>query len=92
MSEEKKNQSYNIMRFDGVDDMDYVHKLELDPSVAYTPAINEAIIQSIATENYAFYIADGKSPEEARELTDKMIEYARANVAKATPELERKGY
>jgi len=92
MSEEKKNKSYNIMRHEGIDDMDYVSELELDPRVAYTPEINDAIIQSIATENYAFYIAEGKSPEEARELTDKMIAYAKANVAEALPNLERKGY
>ena len=92
MSEKKKNKSYNIMRHEGIDDMDYVSELELDPRVAFTPEINDAIIQSVATENYAFYIAEGKSPEEARELTDKMIAYAKANVAEALPNLERKGY
>lgn len=92
MSEVKELQSYNIMRHEGVDDMDYVQELELDPSVAYTPEINDAIIKSIATENYATYIADGKTPEEAQDLTDKMISYAKANVREGLAELEKKGY
>lgn len=92
MSEVKELQSYNIMRHEGVDDMDYVQELELDPSVAYTPEINDAIIKSIATENYATYIADGKTPEEAQGLTDKMIAYAKANVREGLAELEKKGY
>ena len=38
-----KKESYNIMRHEGIDDMEYVKELGLNPALAYTPAINEAI-------------------------------------------------
>ena len=38
-----KKESYNIMRHEGIDDMEYVEELGLNPALAYTPAINEAM-------------------------------------------------
>lgn len=89
MSEKK---SYNIMRHDGIDDMEYVDELGLDPALAYTPAINDAIIDHVAAENYAGYIERGIEPEEAEKLANTLAEKARATVAHAQPILEQKGY
>ena len=86
------NKSHNIMRMEGVDDMEYVNELGLDPALAYTPEINEAIVANVAAGNYASYIELGKSPEEAQELTDNMIKHARANIAEALPALAKAGY
>ena len=36
------NKSHNILSGEGIDDMDYVEELGLDPALAYTPEINEA--------------------------------------------------
>jgi len=80
------------MRMEGVDDMEYVNELGLDPALAYTPEINEAIVANVAAANYASYIELGKSPEEAKELTDNMIKRARANIAEALPALTKAGY
>ena len=64
---EKK--SYNIM---GFDDMDYVEELGLDPALAYTPEINEAIAEIVAQKNYQFYIDNGIEEEKAKHYADKL--------------------
>ena len=48
------------------DDMEYVEKYNLDPSVAYTPKINEAIAGAIRKENEAWYLKQGDKPEVAK--------------------------
>ena len=52
-------QSYNIMRHDGIDDMEYVEELGLDPALAYTPEINEAIIEHVAAETLQVILPKG---------------------------------
>lgn len=89
MSEKK---SYNIMRHDGIDDMEYVEELGLDPALAYTPEINEAIIEHVAAENFAGYIAQGMEPEKAEALANDLANKARATVKEAQPILDKKGY
>lgn len=85
-------QSYNIMRHDGIDDMEYVEELGLDPALAYTPEINEAIIEHVAAENFAGYIAQGIDPEEAEAMANDLANKARATVKEAQPILKKKGY
>jgi len=89
MSEKK---SYNIMRHDGIDDMEYVEELGLDPALAYTPEINEAIIEHVAAENFAGYIAQGMEPERAEAMANDLANKARATVKEAQPILNKKGY
>jgi len=89
MSEKK---SYNIMRHDGIDDMEYVEELGLDPALAYTPEINEAIIEHVAAENFAGYIAQGIEPERAEAMANDLANKARATVKEAQPILDKKGY
>lgn len=86
------NKSHNIMRMEGVDDMDYINELGLNPELAYTPEINEAILQSVAAANYQGYIEQGRSPEEAEVLKGKMIDFGRANIAEALPALAKAGH
>tara|TARA_B110000858_G_scaffold176428_1_gene210629 strand:- start:1103 stop:1375 length:273 start_codon:yes stop_codon:yes gene_type:complete len=90
MSESK--QSYNIMRHEGIDDMDYIDEMGLNPDLAYTPEINEAIIEKVAAENYEAYLEKGVSPEDAKVMADSLASKARATVAKASPILKDKGY
>lgn len=84
--------SYNIMRHDGIDDMDYVEELGLDPKLAYTPEINDAIIEHVAAENFAGYIAQGLEPEVAEQMANDLANKARATVKHAEPILKKKGY
>lgn len=45
--------SYNVMALRGaqVDDMEYVEMFNLDPSIAYTPAINDAMLEMTYQQN-----------------------------------------
>jgi len=45
--------SYNRMAAHGIDDMEYVEEFNLDPSLAYTPEINAAMIEVVARMNEA---------------------------------------
>jgi len=55
--------SHNIVP--GIDDMEYVEMFNLDPNLAYTPEINEAILSKVWEQNYAGAVAEGLSEEEA---------------------------
>ena len=41
--------SHNIVP--GIDDMEYVEMFNLDPALAYTPEINEAILSKVWEQN-----------------------------------------
>lgn len=79
------------MRFEGVDDMEYVEELGLDPALAYTPEINEAIIKTIEANNYVEYLAEGIDPDKARAMAADLAEEARANVAHGQKVLAKEG-
>lgn len=87
-----EKQSFNIMRHDGVDDMEYIEELGLDPTLAYTPEINDAIIDHVAAENYAGYIDRGIEPDEAEKMANVLAKKARDTVSHAQPILKGKGY
>tara|TARA_B110000285_G_scaffold167867_1_gene187730 strand:- start:214 stop:468 length:255 start_codon:yes stop_codon:yes gene_type:complete len=80
MSNEKK--SYNIVP--GIDDMEYVEMYNLDPALAYTPEINEAILSKVWDNNYAGAVAEGLSEEEAMSHAEAQRESGRMTVAAAT--------
>lgn len=73
--------SYNILSDDGIDDMEYVEELGLDPALAYTPEINEAIIKRIEANNFVEYVAQGYSEEKAKAMSTELAKRGRANVA-----------
>ena len=60
--------SHNKLANQGIDDMDYVEELGLDPALAYTPKINDAIYEAVARQNEEYYIRQGKTPAEARAM------------------------
>lgn len=59
--------SYNVLALRGqnVDDMDYVEQFGLDPEVAYTPKINEVMLERTYQENLEFYRSQGMSEQDA---------------------------
>ena len=58
--------NYNILALRGanVDDMEYVETFELDPEVAYTPALNDAMLKRMFEEN----IDKGMEEEKAKKI------------------------
>jgi len=78
--------NYNIFALQGdtqTDDMDVVETLGLEPSVAYTPNINDAAIQKQYNENVDSYIANGMDPVKAADLAKVHADAARASVRAA---------
>ncbi len=65
-------ESQNIMAEEGIDDMDLVDQFDLDPSVAYTPDIHKAVLDSVEQANYDTYIANGYSEAEAQKMAKSM--------------------
>jgi len=61
-------QNYNIFALKGdseTSDMDVCEQLGLDPSLAGTPAINEAAIQAMQKQNYEGHLKNGIPESEA---------------------------
>tara|TARA_R110000787_G_scaffold3709_2_gene14394 strand:- start:11 stop:259 length:249 start_codon:yes stop_codon:yes gene_type:complete len=73
--------SHNVVP--GIDDMEYVEMFNLDPTLAYTPEINEAILLKVRADNYAGAIADGLSEAEATASADNSYRAGQNTVAKA---------
>ena len=65
-SADKKN--YNIMALRGasIDDMEYVETFGLDPALAYTPALNDEMLQVVMQQN----IDAGMEESEAIKVRD----------------------
>ena len=65
-SADKKN--YNIMALRGasIDDMEYVETFGLDPALAYTPALNDEMLQVVMQQN----IDAGMEESEAIKIRD----------------------
>ena len=47
----RKSYNYLALRGAGVDDMEYVEQFGLDPNVAYTPKINDAMLDITYQQN-----------------------------------------
>lgn len=73
--------SHNIVP--GIDDMEYVEMFNLDPALAYTPEINEAILSKVWEQNYAGAVADGLTEEEAMAHAEAQRTAARNTVQQA---------
>lgn len=60
-----KNYNYLALRGAGVDDMEFVEQFNLDPAVAYTPRINDVMLEQTRQENVDFYQTQGLTKGEA---------------------------
>ena len=47
----RKNYNYLALRGAGVDDMEFVEQLGLDPAIAYTPKLTEAMLDLTYQQN-----------------------------------------
>ena len=64
--------SYNHLALKGapVDDMEFVEKFNLDPSVAYSNKINEAMLDMVHKENFEHFMEGGMSEKDAQMKAD----------------------
>ena len=58
---EQQNYNYLALRGGNVDDMEFVDQFGLDPDVAYTPKINDVMLEQVYNEN----VAAGTDPQKA---------------------------
>ena len=66
------NKSYNHLALRGapVDDMEFVERFNLDPAVAYTPKINDAMLDLVHKENMEHFMETGMSEKESQMKAD----------------------
>ena len=63
MTTSSRNYNYLALRGTGVDDMEFVDTFGLDPNVAYTPGINDAMLDITYQQN----VQGGMSEDKAKE-------------------------
>lgn len=80
MKEDNKSYNYLALRGADVDDMEYVEAYGLGEGVAYTPAINDKMLDVVHEQNYNMYLKMGKSEVEAGKMADENRTLARANI------------
>ena len=72
----RKNYNHLALRGAGVDDMEFVDTLGLDPNVAYTPAILDAMLDLTMQQNIDAGFSKEhamKNRKEGRQLFDKLL-------------------
>lgn len=64
----KENKNYNRLALQGIDidDMEFVKQFNLDPSVAYTPRINEVMLNRMYNKNVKGFISLGHPENKAK--------------------------
>ena len=68
---EKKNYNYDAQLGGDTDDMELCNRYGIDQTLAYTPAINEAVRKSVREENVNDLIKGGYSRGQAMSIADK---------------------
>ena len=63
MTTSSRNYNYLALRGAGVDDMEFVDTLGLDPNVAYTPKINDVMLDLTMQQNIDAGISEDKAKQ-----------------------------
>jgi len=84
-----KGRSHNIFRRD-VDDMELAKIYNLDPAVAYTPAINNAIVNAQYAETYKELVAQGVPDKKAKQTASEHRAEANKRVTASLKQLNAK--
>jgi hypothetical protein len=79
---EKKDYNYLALRGAATTDMEFVEEFNLDPKLANTPAINDAMLDVIHKKNFETYLRIGQDEKEAKRRADEQRNVARANIKK----------
>ena len=78
----RKNYNALALRGQDMDDMEFVEQFNLDPKVAYTPAINTAMLDKVERDNFEFYVRDGATEAEAKAMARNNRRVAEADINK----------
>ena len=81
-----KSYNYLALRGAGVDDMEFVEQFGLDPAVAYTPRINEVMLERTHKEQLDIFLDEGMELKDAQARAD----MNKANAARDLKELMAK--
>ncbi len=57
----RKSYNYLALRGAGVDDMEFVEQFQLDPSLAYTPEINDVMLEMTLQDNLSAGVDEKKA-------------------------------
>ena len=76
------NKSYNRLALQGLDfdDMEFVQQFKLDPAVAYTPKINDVMLDDVYNKNIRSFMADGMSENDAKREAGRLRAKAKAEI------------
>jgi len=74
--------SYNRLALQGVDidDMEFVKEFNLNPQLAYTPKINDALLNTMYDKNVRSYINNGSSMNEAKSKAGRLRAQAKKEI------------
>ena len=75
----RKNYNYEALRGAGVDDMEYVEALGLDPAVAYTPKLLDAMLDLTYEQNIASGVSEEMAMKRRREAEKENKELLKRN-------------
>jgi len=77
-----KNTNFNVLALQGadIDDMEYIEQFNLDPKLAYTPGINDAMLDSVRQENLAFFRSEGATEKVALSKANEYHSKAKASI------------
>ncbi len=93
MLQEKRPTSYNLEAEQGLDDMSLARQWNIPASYAYTPEINQQVINKVAEHTrkveYEDAISKGFSDKEANAHADKLVAVGIQRANKNVKELEK---
>jgi hypothetical protein len=74
--------NYNRLAMQGVqiDDMEFCQQFKLDPSLAYTPKINTAMLDLMYDKNIKGFQSEGYSLDQAKSKAGRLRSEAKADI------------
>jgi len=74
--------SYNRLALQGVDidDMEFIKEFNLNPQLAYTPEINDALLNTMYDKNIRSYINTGMPIAEAKSKAGRLRAQAKKDI------------
>jgi len=83
IKQNKPKKNYNHLSLKGIeiDDMEFVKHFNLPPNLAYTPELNEAILQKVYTDYVKSFMKIGEKENAAKMKAGRLRAEARAEIA-----------
>jgi hypothetical protein len=76
--------NYNRLALQGMqfDDMEFCQEFKLDPSLAYTPELNIAMLNKVYESNVKDFMEQGMSEQAAKSASGKLRAEAKSDIQK----------